>query len=73
MKNKAAPNLEDEQTMAAEPRITGIELTSFTIRVPNVGTDRSGAGVRFAPGPGDDQLRFAVRVMTDAGAVGEYV
>ena len=59
--------------MSSNPLITKIELTSFNIVVPNVGTDRAGAGVRFAPGGGEPQLRFAVRVHTDAGVVGEYV
>ena len=36
--------------MAAEPRITAVELTSFTIKLANIGTDRAGGGVRFAPG-----------------------
>jgi len=59
--------------MAAEPRITAVELTSFTIQHANVGTDRSGGGVRFAPGAGDLQLRFAVKIRTDAGVIGEYI
>lgn len=59
--------------MSSNPTITKIQLTSFNIVVPNIGTDRAGAGVRFAPGDGEPQLRFAVRLHTDAGVVGEYV
>jgi len=59
--------------MPIEHRIQRIELTSFTIRIANVGTDAAGAGVRYAPGKGDEQLRFAVRIHTDSGLTGEYV
>ncbi|MEM7407076.1 MAG: enolase C-terminal domain-like protein [Pseudomonadota bacterium] len=59
--------------MSSAARITAIEFISFALQIPNVGTDRTGAGVRFVPGAGDEQLRFAVKVHTDAGVVGEYV
>ena len=59
--------------MSASPLITRVELSSFTIRVPHIGTDRAGAGVRYQPGDGDEQLRLALRVHTDAGIAGEYV
>lgn len=59
--------------MTSEHKIQRIELTSFNIRIANVGTDPAGAGVRYAPGDGDKQLRFAVRIYTDSGLIGEYV
>jgi L-alanine-DL-glutamate epimerase-like enolase superfamily enzyme len=59
--------------MDSMPTIRRIELTSFTITVPNVTTDRTGSGVHFHPGPGGEQLRFAIRMETDAGITGEYV
>ena len=59
--------------MHGSPTITRIELTAFEITVPNVGTDRGGLHVRYAPGPGDPQVRFAVRILTDEGVIGEYI
>jgi len=60
-------------TPSDSPKIRRIELTSFTIQAPNIGTDRSGAGVRYVPGPGETQIRFAIRLFADDGLVGEYV
>ena len=59
--------------MHGSPTITRIELTAFEIAVPNVGTDRGGLHVRYAPGPGEPQVRFAVRILTDEGVSGEYI
>lgn len=59
--------------MSSQHIITKIELTSFTITVPNIGTDPAGAGVRFLPGKGETQTRFALRMHTDSGIIGEYV
>jgi len=59
--------------MSSAHIITKIELTSFTITVPNIGTDPAGAGVRYLPGKGEPQTRFALRMHTDSGIVGEYV
>ncbi|MGC1439724.1 MAG: enolase C-terminal domain-like protein [Burkholderiaceae bacterium] len=59
--------------MTVSPVIRRIELSTFTIQIPNIGTDPSGAGVRFAPGPGDPQLRMAVKIYADDGLVGEYI
>ncbi len=59
--------------MSTEHTINRVELVSFTIRTANVGTDAAGAGVRYAPGDGDEQLRFVVRIQTDTGLIGEYV
>ncbi|MGI9334152.1 MAG: enolase C-terminal domain-like protein [Gammaproteobacteria bacterium] len=59
--------------MSNSPLIARIELLMFEIQVANVGTDRAGLGVRYTPGPGDVQVRMAVRVHTDAGIIGEYI
>jgi L-alanine-DL-glutamate epimerase-like enolase superfamily enzyme len=59
--------------MSVSPVIERIELTSFIIRMPNIGTDPAGAGVSYRPGDGADQLRFGLRIFTDAGVTGEYV
>lgn len=59
--------------MNDQHKINRIELTSFNIRVANVGTDAAGAGIRYLPGASDEQLRFAVRIHTDSGLIGEYI
>ena len=59
--------------MPRSPIITRIELTAFEIRQPNLASDRSGIGLHYHPGPGLPQLRFVVRIFTDAGVTGEYI
>jgi len=59
--------------MPAEHAIRQIELISFNIQVAGVGTDAAGAGVRYLPGKGEQQLRFIVRIHTESGLTGEYV
>ena len=61
------------QTSAKQPRIERIELTAFTIQIPNIGTDRADFGVFYQPGPGAAQTRFAVRIYAKDGLVGEYI
>jgi len=63
----------DDVAMSSLAVIRRIELISFTITVPNIGTDPAGAGVRYVPGDGEPQLRFAVRMETDCGITGVYV
>lgn len=55
------------------PIVTKVEFIAFEIKVPNTTTDRAGMGVAYKPGPGDPMLRFAVRMHTDVGIVGEYI
>ncbi len=55
------------------PLISKIEFTLFEVSIPNIGADPSGFGVWYDPGPGTPQKRFAVRIYTDNGPVGEYV
>lgn len=59
--------------MSKTLNIERVELTAFEVTLPNLAADRSGMSVHYAPGPGQAQLRFAVRIFTDAGVTGEYV
>ena len=59
--------------MNSSPIITRIELTAFSIQIADIVTDRADFGVSYQPGPGTAQTRFAVRIHTDSGVVGEYV
>ena len=59
--------------MSASPTITRIELTTFEIVVPNVGSDPGGFGVYYVPGDGVAQVRMAVSIHASDGTVGEYV
>ena len=54
-----------------EPRITKIEFLTFNITLPNVGSNAAGSAVRFEPGPGSEQLRFAIRLHSAAGVIGD--
>ena len=58
--------------MDSIPLIERIEFISYSIEMPHVSTDPAGSGVRFTPGTSQPQLRFAIRVRTSAGIVGEY-
>ena len=59
--------------MSDSPLIIRIELDAFEIRTPGIGADRAGLSVYYDPGPGAPQIRFAVRIHTDAGITGAYV
>jgi L-alanine-DL-glutamate epimerase-like enolase superfamily enzyme len=58
---------------SSNPVITKVELIAFNVTVPNTATDRAQMGISYKPGPGMPMRRFAVRVHTDTGIVGEYV
>ena len=55
------------------PVITRVELTRFHIQLENLLSDPSGMGIAYTPGSGQPMERFAVRIYTDDGVVGEYV
>ena len=55
------------------PVVTRVELTRFHIQVENLSSDPAGMGVAYTPGLGQPMERFAVRIYTDEGVVGEYV
>ena len=59
--------------MSGSPTITRIELDAFEITIPGIGADTAGMGVFYEPGAGLPQTRFAVRIFSDCGVVGEYV
>lgn len=52
--------------------ITKVEIIEFEYTVKNLSTGRTGLPF-YQPGPGTPQRRFAVRIATDQGVVGEYV
>ena len=56
--------------------ITRIEITEFTFDVPDIGLEQAAAGVgnmAYVKGSAFTARRFAVRIGTDDGALGEYV
>ena len=55
------------------PLIRKIEFILFECRIKDIGSDPSGFGIWYEPGPGTPQKRLAVRVFTDEGPFGEYV
>ena len=63
----------EDAVMSESPIIRRIELTAFTVEIENIATDPSHLGVFYVPGPGMPQPRFAVRIFTDVGVIGEYV
>jgi L-alanine-DL-glutamate epimerase-like enolase superfamily enzyme len=58
--------------MMAEPRITGIEVHSYTYALNDLGTDYNGFNLVYAPGSSVVQTNYIVRILTDVGLVGEY-
>lgn len=59
--------------MTNTPVIERIELTAFEIELENIVTDKAGFGLSYQPGAKGTHLRFAIRIFTDTGVVGEYV
>jgi L-alanine-DL-glutamate epimerase-like enolase superfamily enzyme len=59
--------------MSEPHRIARIEVIAFTIEVAQIGADPGGSGIFYDPGGGTSQVRFAVRITTESGHVGEYV
>ncbi len=59
--------------MVNSPLIRRIELTAFEIQLSDIVTDRAGFGLSYQPGANGTHTRFAVRVFSDDGAIGEYV
>ncbi|MGH6943974.1 MAG: enolase C-terminal domain-like protein [Geminicoccaceae bacterium] len=58
-------------------RIGRVEISAFAFEVENLGLPRHGAaGVgnwQYVPGSHVEATRYAVRILTDDGAIGEYV
>lgn len=59
--------------MPEDPIIEAVELTGFTFSKTDLSTDAAQFGVAYTPGRQNEQLRFAVRILTDTGVVGEYI
>ena len=58
------------------PRISEVTLTEFSFDTPDIGLDTAAAGVgnmAFVKGNVFTAKRFAVKILTDCGAGGEYV
>ena len=58
--------------MTETPVIQRIEFTAFEVTIENMESDPAGLGLSYRPGPGAPQLRFAVRIISHLGVVGEY-
>jgi hypothetical protein len=57
----------------AEPRITGIEVQTYTYILNNLGKDYNGFNLVYVPGSTVAQTSYIIRILTDLGLVGEYV
>lgn len=53
--------------------IKKIEFFMFEFNVQNIGSDPAGFGVWYEPGQGVKQKRFAVKIYTSDGFIGEYI
>jgi L-alanine-DL-glutamate epimerase-like enolase superfamily enzyme len=58
--------------MMTEPRITGIEVHTYTYTLNDLGTDYNGFNLVYVPGGAVVQTNRIIRILTDAGLVGEY-
>src|SRR5258706_8605752 len=58
--------------MMAEPRITGIEVHTYTYTLDNLGKDYNGFNLVYVPGSTVVQTNHIIRILTDVGLVGEY-
>lgn len=56
----------------AEPRITGIEVHEYSYTLRELGTDYNGFNLVYEPGGSSHQTGYVLRIITDAGIVGEY-
>jgi len=56
----------------AEPRITGIEVHTYTYTLDNLGKDYNGFNLVYQQGSTVKQTGHIIRILTDAGLVGEY-
>ena len=57
----------------AEPRISGIEVHTYTYRLDELGKDYNGFNLVYVPGGAVQQTGHIIRILTDVGVVGEYV
>jgi L-alanine-DL-glutamate epimerase-like enolase superfamily enzyme len=57
----------------AEPRITGIEVHTYTYTLSELGRDYNGFNLVYVPGSTVSQTNHIIRILTDVGVTGEYV
>src|SRR5215212_4541549 len=57
----------------AEPRISGIEVHTYTYTLDELGKDYNGFNLVYVPGSTVTQTGHIIRILTDVGVVGEYV
>ena len=58
--------------MKDRPIVTAVEITGFTVPLPDVGTDYNGFNLVYSPGETTETRRFAVQIHTDLGITGEF-
>ena len=58
--------------MKDRPVITAVEITEFTIPLPDMGKDLTGFNLAYSPGETVATRRFALQIHTDAGITGEF-
>ena len=56
----------------AEPRISGIEVHTYTYTLDDLGKDYNGFNLVHVPGSTVTQTGHIIRILTDVGVVGEY-
>ncbi len=56
----------------AEPRISGIEVHTYTYSLDKLGKDYNGFNLVYVPGSTVQQTGHIIRILTDEGIVGEY-
>ncbi|MFO7170532.1 MAG: enolase C-terminal domain-like protein [Chloroflexota bacterium] len=56
----------------AEPRITGIEVHTYTYTLHDLGRDYNGFNLVYDPGGTVTQTGYIIRILTDVGLVGEW-
>ena len=56
----------------AEPRISGIEVHTYTYTLDELGKDYNGFNLVYVPGSTVQQTGHIIRILTDEGVVGEY-
>ena len=60
------------EAQVGEPHITGIEVHEYEYTLRDIGTDYNGFNLVYVPGSTVTRKGYAIRVLTDAGVVGEY-
>jgi L-alanine-DL-glutamate epimerase-like enolase superfamily enzyme len=56
----------------ADPRITQVEVHEYAFTLKDMGTDYNGFNLVYAPGNSVARKGYVLRILTDAGVVGEF-